>query len=151
MIGMLASLALGVGIPKSLSRVTAWAVVVVSAGLAIWGVYALVHGNGEKAGAAKVTAKVEKAHTERVAESRADERQAQTVTNRIADRTVRADAATDAYVRQTIEDLRNALATEPAAPADAVPSPAPVGSMSASLNALVDRANRAAETADAAK
>jgi hypothetical protein len=121
-------------------------ILLVSLGLCL--AYAFIHHSGEKAGAAKVRAGVEAQHTATVAEARTDEQHAQVVTDRIADRTVRADTATDTIVRSTIEDLRNELAAQKAAPVGAPPPAAPVASMSASLNGLIDRANRAAETAD---
>lgn len=119
--------------------------------LAIVGVAFLIRHNGETAGAAKVTAKTEAAHTVNVVEARADERAASTVTQAIAARTVRIDAKTDAYVQSTIEDLRNALAeVPPAAPGAAMPA-APVDRVRDSLNAGIARANRAADDAGTAR
>lgn len=110
---------------------------------------AWIRSGGETAGAARVTAATEKAHTARVAEARADERASATVTQSIAARTVRIDAQTDAYVQATIEDLRNALSNVPPAAADAALPAAPVDRLRDSLNAGIARANRAADDAGA--
>ncbi len=118
--------------------------------LAIVAGVALIRRGGETAGAAKVTAKVAKAHTERVVEARADERAAVTVTQSIAERTVRIDAQTDAYVQATIEDLRNALANVPPASDGAALPAASVDRLRDGLNASITRANGAADAADAA-
>jgi hypothetical protein len=117
--------------------------------LAIVAGVAMIRRGGETAGAAKVTAKVDKAHTAHIVEARGDERAAATVTQAIAARTVRIDAQTDAYVQATIEDLRNALANVPPAAADAALPAAPVDGLRDSLNASIARANRAAGDADA--
>jgi hypothetical protein len=102
-----------------------------------------IRSGGESAGAAKVTAKANVSHAASVSEARADERAAAAVTQSIAERTVRIDAKTDAYVQATIEDLHNALAdVPPAAPGAALPA-APVDRMRDSLNAGIARANRA--------
>lgn len=106
------------------------------------GVVWIRHG-GESAGAAKTTAKASVSHAAGVTEARADERAAAAVTQSIAERTVRIDAKTDAYVQATIEDLHNALAdVPPAAPGAALPA-APVDRVRDSLNAGIARANRA--------
>lgn len=118
--------------------------------LAIVAGVAMIRRGGETAGAAKVTAKAEKAHAERITEARTDERAATSVTQAIAARTVRIDAQTDAYVQSTIEDLRNALNDASSAAAAAVPA-APVDRLRDSINAGIDRSNRAAEAADAAR
>jgi hypothetical protein len=124
--------------------------------LAIVALVAIVAGvvwirrDGETAGAAKVTAKANVAHAAGVTEARADERAAAAVTQSIAERTVRIDAKTDAYVQATIEDLHNALAdVPPAAPGAALPA-APVDRVRDSLNAGIARANRAGGDAGAA-
>ncbi len=124
-------------------------IIAIVVALAIVAGIAMIRRGGETAGAAKVTAKTDKVHTERVVEARADERAAATVTQSIAARTVRIDAQTDAYVQATIEDLRNALADVPPAGADAALPAAPVDRVRDSLNAGIARANRAAGDADA--
>lgn len=125
-------------------------IIVVMAIVAIVAGVALIRRGGETAGAAKVTARVEKAHTASIVEARADERAAATVTQSIAARTVRIDAATDAYVKTTIEDLRNALAAVPPAADGAALPAAPVDRLRDQINAGIDRANRSADAADAA-
>ncbi len=113
------------------------------------GVFLLRRG-GETAGAAKVTATNEKAHAAGVAEARVDERAAATVTASIAARTVRIEAKTDAYVDTMIKDMRNAIDEVPPAVSDAPLPAAPVDRLRDTLNAGIDRANRAADTASAA-
>lgn len=149
MIGLLAKLAIGAGIPAAWARAAAIAAIVLVAIAAICGGIAMVRRGGEAAGAAKVTAKVEQAHRTAVAEARTDERKAATVTQSIAARTVRIDRQTDAYVQTMIEDLRNALAVPPGADGAAL-SAAPVDRLRDGINAGIDRANRAADAADAA-
>ncbi len=122
-------------------------IVAVVIALAIVAGVVMIRRGGETAGAAKVTAANDKAHTAEVVEARADERAAATVTQSIAARTVRIDAQTDAYVQATIEDLRNALANVPPAAADAALPAAPVDRLRDSLNAGITRANRAADDA----
>jgi hypothetical protein len=118
--------------------------------LAIVAGVALIRRDGETAGAAKVTAKVERVHAERVAEARVDERAATSVTQAIAARTVRIDAQTDVIVQTTIKDLRDALAAVPPASDGAALPGAPVERLRDTINASIDRANRAADAADAA-
>lgn len=122
-------------------------IVAIVVALAIVAGVVMIRRGGETAGAAKVTATNDKAHTAQVVEARADERAAATVTQSIAARTVRIDAQTDAYVQATIEDLRNALANVPPAAADAALPAAPVDRLRDSLNAGIARANRAADDA----
>lgn len=122
-------------------------IVAIVVALAIVAGVVMIRRGGETAGAAKVTAANDKAHTAQVVEARADERAAATVTQSIAARTVRIDAQTDAYVQATIEDLRNALANVPPAAADAALPAAPVDRLRDSLNAGIARANRAADDA----
>ncbi len=119
--------------------------------LAIVAGVALIRFNGETAGAAKVAARNERAHGERVGEARADERAAGDTTAAIARSVTRSDALTDAYVKTTIKDLRDALdAVPPASPGVPLPA-APVDRLRDSINAGIDRANGAAEAADAAR
>lgn len=112
---------------------------------------AWIYHAGSKSGADHVTAKVERQHGAAVAEARADERKAAASTATIAARAARADALTDQYVRQTIEDLRNAIDTVPPVSAgDPVPA-APVEQLRDRLNAAIARANRAADPPAAAR
>lgn len=109
----------------------------------------VVYHQGKTTGAATVTATAVKEHSARVAEARTDEHTAQAVTDRIGARVAAADDATTEFVRNKMKDMSDAIAAIPAAPAG---GPTPVfdtDGVSASLNAVVDRANRAAEAADA--
>jgi hypothetical protein len=118
--------------------------------LAIVAGVALIRRSGETAGAAKFTAKTERARSDRVAEARADEQSAADTTDAIARSVTRSDALADAYVKTTIKDLRDALDAVPP-PAAGVPLPAaPVDRLRDSINASIDRANRAAADPDAA-
>lgn len=118
--------------------------------LAIVAGVALIRHSGETAVAAKVTAKTERAHSASIAEARVDERSVSDTTAAIARSVSRSDDLADALVKTTIKDLRDALDAVPAA-APGVPLPAaPVDRLRDSINAGIDRANRAAETADAA-
>jgi hypothetical protein len=110
------------------------------------GVYFAIYHKGENAGSAKVEARTEKAHTAAVADARKDERAAQATTTRIADRTVKIDAATTAYANNEIGKIHAILAATPDGP---VAAPVDTPSVSASLDAIIDRANRAADAADA--
>ncbi|KTW01040.1 hypothetical protein NS355_02305 [Sphingomonas yabuuchiae] len=128
------------------ARGVAWLVVAA----VVVGLIVLAFITGRGAGSDHVTAEAQKDHGARVAEARSDERTAATSTATIAARTARADALSDRLVRQTIEDLRNAISqVPPARGGDPVPA-APVDSVRASLNAGIDRANRAAGPASAA-
>ena len=114
--------------------------------VAVWAIFQ----RGETAGAAKVTQKVEREHAERVVESRGDERTAAATAASIANNTIAAEAKTDALVQATIGDLRNALdQVPPAVPGAALP-PAPAVVLAQGVNAVIDRANRAADDAAAA-
>lgn len=108
-----------------------------------------VRRSGERAGADRVTVQAERDHSARAIEARTDERAAAATSATIAARTARADALTDAYVRQTIEDLRNAIETAPpVAAGDPIPA-APVDRVRDTLNAGIARAARSADAADA--
>jgi ABC-type transporter Mla subunit MlaD len=146
--GFLLTIATGWGWSARAAKLFSWLapilllVAIVAVGLA------LVYRTGTSAGGNAVTVKVQQQHTRTVAEARSDERVAQAATDRIGARVTRADDATTEYLRTTIEDLRNAIdATPPAADGAAAPV-FDTGSVSASLNGLVDRANRAAEATD---
>jgi hypothetical protein len=117
--------------------------------LAIIATFVVIRRGGEKAGEAKVTAKVERKHAERVGEARTDERAAAVIADSISRRVSRADDLSTIAVQATIKDLRNALDAVPPAPAgDPIPV-APVDSLRDQLNTGIDRANRAADAADA--
>lgn len=112
---------------------------------AIWA----IRRGGEKAGEAKVTAKVEREHAQRVGEARADEQAASVVADSISRRVTRADDLSTAAVQRTIKELRNALDAVPPAPVGAPVPAAPVDGLRDQINAGIDRANRAADAADA--
>ena len=105
---------------------------------------------GEKAGATKVEHRVEREHSARVAEARTDERTAGDVAAAIERRVTRSDDLSTAALQATVKDLRDAIDAVPPAAAGAAPPPAPVDSLRDTLNAGIDRANRAAAPADAA-
>ncbi|WP_433910360.1 hypothetical protein [Sphingomonas yabuuchiae] len=130
------------------ARGVAW--LVIAAVIIALIVLAFVTGRG--AGSDHVTAQAARAHGERVAEARSDERRAGVSTATIAARADRADALSDRLVRQTIKDLRDAISEvpTPVAPGDPLPS-APVDSVRVGLNAGIARANGAAEPAPAAR
>lgn len=120
------------------------------AALALLAAIVTIHHRGEKAGAAKVTTKVEQQHAARIVEARADERAATAAAASTGSAALaRADAAI-AALKISEEEMRHAIDTIPPAVPGADLPPAPAGVLAASVNALVDRANRAADTADAA-
>lgn len=106
----------------------------------------------EQKGATTVERRVERAHTARVAEARTDERAIVATGAAIASRTARTDGASTDYVRTRIEEINDAL--QPAPPNPDPAADAAVFDSSAvrsSVNSVVDRANRAADAADAAE
>ena len=127
------------------ARIIIAALVLLAILIAVWA----IRRNGEKAGEAKVTQQAERQHADRVGEARADERAAAVVTDSINRRVDRADALSTAAVQATIKDLRHALDAVPPAPAGAPLPAAPIDGMRENLNAGIDRANRAADAADA--
>jgi hypothetical protein len=123
------------------ARLIAAGIVVVALLVVVWA----IHRSGERTGAARVTQDVERQHSARVAEARADERAAAVVSDSIGRRVARADDLSTQAVRATIKDLRDAIeAVPPAVAGDPFPA-APVDRLQNSLNAGIDRANRAAE------
>lgn len=147
----LINLALGWGVPRWAARAFAVLAPFLLLCLLLWGAYALIYSNGEKDGAAKVSAKVERQHEERVAEARTDERAAQASADRIGNTIAKTNAAATVAEHSAVEDLLHAIDTIPPAPsATPVALPvAPTDELRDALNAGIDRANRAAETADA--
>lgn len=119
--------------------------------VAVVAVLVWVYRSGGRAGADHVTAKVERDHGAAVADARADERRGATSTATIAARTARADDMTDRLVRQTIQELRDAITDVPPAVAGDPPPPAPIDGLRDRLNASIARADRAAEPASAAE
>jgi hypothetical protein len=117
--------------------------------LAVVAIVATVFHKGETSGAAAVTVKAAKEHGAAVTDARADERAAGDVAASIAGSVARSDALTDTLVKTTIKDLRDALsAVPPAAAGEPLPA-APVDRLRDSLNAGIDRANRAGADAGA--
>lgn len=117
--------------------------------LAIVAAVALIRRGGETAGAAKVEQRVERDHSARVAEARVDERTAGDVAASIERRVARSDALTTAAVQATVKDLHDAIDAVPPSAAGAAPPAAPVERLRDVLNAGIDRANRAAQAAEA--
>lgn len=109
---------------------------------------AFIRLSGEKAGAAKVEQRVEREHSTRVVEARTDERTAGDVAAAIARRVSRSDDLSTAALQATVKDLRDAIDAVPPAASGAALPPAPVDSLRDTLNAGIDRANRAADAAD---
>lgn len=112
----------------------------------------VVYLHAEKAGETKGAAKIEKrdvaAHAKTVAESKADTTKAQTTTDAIGKRMARVDAATTDLVQAKLKEMTDAIAV-PAAPAGDPPARVDTRSLSASVDALVERANGQADAADA--
>jgi hypothetical protein len=141
----------GAAAPKWLAGPLKWLADALIVAALLGGIYAFIYHRGSTAGAAKVEAKAEKAHAKTVAEARADERQAQATVDAIGKRVAIADDKTTTLVRSKITEIHDALDSTPGAPAGAA-APPPVfdgGGVRASLNALVDHANGAADAADA--
>jgi hypothetical protein len=147
----LVTLALKWGLPRGYARIFGWAVpvlvLITATGLAI----ALIYHKGSTAGAAKVEAKAEKAHAKTVAEARTDERQAQATVDAIGKRVAKADDQTTILVRSKITEIHDALDATPGSPNGGPAPAAPFDTVGvrASLNAVIDSANRAADAADA--
>lgn len=138
--GLLTRLGLSARAAKPLAIVLAALVIAA----VVWGGIALVYRSGSAVGGAKVTTKVAKQSAEHVAQARTDERKATAVTIAIADRTARADALSEALLRTTIQDLRDALDSTPPAAAGAAPPVVPVDRLRDDLNAAIARANGSA-------
>lgn len=102
-------------------------------------------------GGAAVTAKVEREHTARVVEARTDERAIAATGRIIAARVARTDVATTEFVKSKLKDIADASETNAAAPVAAGADATVFDglAMRSSVNAVVDRANRAADSADA--
>jgi hypothetical protein len=111
---------------------------------AVWAAIALTYRSGSAAGGAKIRTKVAKQSAEHVAQARTDERNATAVTIAIADGTARADALSEALLRTTIQDLRDALNSTPPAAADAAAPVVPVDRLHDDLNHAIARANGSA-------
>ncbi len=138
------------GLTGPFARVMGYIVPAALAALAVWGLWASLTSTWMHKGAAQNEARHVAAHTAEVAINRADEQHAQAATDRIVTRYVHADEATTTALRNRIKELNDAIAAVPAPVAGAQPPAYDTGRVSASLNAGVDRANRAAALADAA-
>ncbi|WP_294301862.1 hypothetical protein [uncultured Sphingomonas sp.] len=149
MIGALAKLAVAIGVPARGAHLAAWATIVVAIVAIAGGAYWWIYDRGADAGAAKVTAKVERRDTARRIEVRADERAAQDVAGAIADDVGRRTRAADEQQHTTSKDLQHAFDTIPAPQPGALPPAAPVDELRAAINRSTDGANRAAATAEA--
>lgn len=113
---------------------------------------AYFHGErqGETKGAAKVTAQVEKDHTANVKMNATDTTHLQSVTAKIDASVKHSNQLATEYAAAKIEDMHNAIAAQPSALAGTgTPPPFDDSRMRTSINALIDRANGAAEAADA--
>ena len=139
----------GVDVPAWLKGPLKWLAYALIVVALLAGIYAWIEHRGETKGAAKVAAKVEKAHAERVAEGKADSAKGQTTVDAIGARVARTDAVTTEIVRSKIAEINNALDATPAAAAGGPPPIVDSVRLGAPIDTLIDRANRAADTADA--
>lgn len=144
MIAAIAKLAIGAGVPSRLARPVALILIVLLLASVVWIAIASIYRTGSDAGGSKVRVEVAEKRVEHIDQARTDERSALEVTQAIAARTARADAATDEQLRSTIEDLRNAIDAVPPAVAGTPLPAAPVGSLHEHLNEVIARANRSA-------
>lgn len=148
---MIATLALrlfGAAAPTWLTAPIKWLIDIAMILAILGGVYAWIYHSGEKAGGAKVTAKVEEQHAKTVAEAKADTTTAQSTATAIGATTAHNNQAATEAVQQKTEEMHHAIDVS-AAPAGAPPPRIDTASLSASTDSLIDRANRAADAADA--
>jgi len=145
----LISLALGWKWPSWAAKLFGWAIPIIIAIAVVIGAIALVYHRGETAGGAKVQAKAVAAHTKSVADARTDERKAQDGSAAVGAAVGRANDETTAVVTAKRMEINNAVNSTPRAAPGAAPARVDTVGLSASVDALVDRANRAAEAADA--
>ncbi|HEX7694596.1 MAG TPA: hypothetical protein VF409_08905 [Sphingomonas sp.] len=137
--------------PRWAAALFGYAVPVLGAAALLGGIYGWIERRGERKGAAKVEAKAETAHARTVAEARSDSARAQATVDAIGKRVAKADDQTSILVRSKIMEIHDALDATPGAAAgnDAAAAPFDTDGVRASLNALVDGANGAADAADA--
>lgn len=141
---------IGIAAPDWLKGPLKWLADALIVAALLGGAYAFIYHRGEKAGGAKAEAKAEKAHAKTVADARADEHRAQIVVDAIGKRVAKADDQTTTLVRSKISEIHDALDATPGdAPGNASPAVFNGDGVRASLNAVVDSANRAADAADA--
>jgi hypothetical protein len=149
--GFLISLALGWKWPVWAARLFGWAVPVLIALATACAMVALIYRTGETAGGTKAAVQAGEAHARTIATARADERHAQATVDAIGKRVAAADDQTTVLVRSKITEIHDAIASTPGSGASSVAPPAPfdTAGVRASLNAVVDDANRSADLADA--
>jgi hypothetical protein len=145
----LIKLALGWSWPRWAAILFGW----VSPLLALIGLcaaaYALIYHAGEKTGGAKVTAEVTRQHDQAVADSRQDERAVASTSSAIGTSVAEKNTAASNSATAAQETIHAQISALPSAPlGGVVPSAADTGVLDASLDTLVDRANRAAAAAD---
>lgn len=136
--------------PEWLSAPIKWATDIAIVLLLLFGVYSWIEHKGEKKGAANVEAKAVQAHVKTVEEARADTNKAQTTVNAIGKQVTADNNKATTLVTDKTTEIHNAIAKSPSVPND-VPTPLPVFDGSGvrdSVNALVERANGSADTAD---
>lgn len=143
--------ALGWAFPSWAAKLFGAVVPIAVAALLFWGGWSLLTRHLEGKGAAKVERRVERDHAARVTEARSDERAIAATGNRIAARAARTDADTTEFVTARLKDINDALQSPPPAGAAADAAVFDGGAVRSSVNSVVDRANRAAEAADAAE
>lgn len=124
---------------------------IAGAALVIGGAWWWFASHYEQKGATKVERRVERDHAARVTEARSDERAIAATGNRIGARAARTDADTTEFVTARLKDINDALQSPPPAGAAADAAVFDGGAVRSSVNSIVDRANRAAEAADAAE
>ena len=149
MIAALALRLLGRAAPAWLSKPISIAIDVLIVLALLAGVYCWIYGRGAASGAAKVTAKVAIEHSAAIAVGHHDERAAQANAGAIGAAAARSNQNATAFAQSKIEEMHHAINAVPTAPAGAAPARVDSGNLSASLDALIDHANRAADAADA--
>jgi len=148
-IAVLALRLLGRAAPAWLSKPISIAIDVAIAAAVLAGVYCWIFGRGAAHGAAKVTANVEANHSAAIAAVRHDERSAQASAAAIGSAAAHTNQDATAFAQSKIEDMHHAIDALPNAPAGAAPARVDSRGLSASLDSLIDRANRAADASDA--
>lgn len=142
-------LAIGWKFPRWLARAFSIAVpVLLVIGLVLVG-WLLFASHYENKGAERVEKKVAAANKAAVADARSDERKAQATSSQVGVAVGRANDTTTAVVTAKRAEIRNAIESTPRDVPGRAPVPVDSGELSASLDALVDRANRAANASDA--
>lgn len=147
---VLIKLALGWAWPRWAARLFGWVMPLLVVAALSGAVVALIYRRGETAGGTVARAAAETAHVQTITEARSDERHAAAVADAISRRVAIADNQTTTLVRSKMTEIHDDLATPTHARAGGIaPRLFDTGGVRASLNALVDRANGAADAADA--